>query len=279
MSAVERMAKILHFSDSFAISSDGRAGGIALFWHSNSCKLDIISSTAQCIHARCDINLVPQIISFVYVRPYTQWKDLFWTNLVEFSHTPWTVIGDFNDYAAFDDSRSVHSGSVDSLNRIMLFRRRWAACELIDAGMSGCRFTWFRRVGGRIVNQAKLDRVLWNTAALTQNSHAKYRPLRFEAAWLTHPTFEPLFASAWAKGRGFLPQAIRAVTTAVSVWKSEVFGNIHKQKSLLLARIRGIQCNDAYGSSAFLQQLEVCLQAEYHQILVQQELLWCRNPD
>ncbi|KAJ8774656.1 hypothetical protein K2173_017102 [Erythroxylum novogranatense] len=156
MSAVERMAKILHFSDSFAISSDGRAGGIALFWHSNSCKLDIISSTAQCIHARCDINLVPQIISFVYVRPYTQWKDLFWTNLVEFSHTRG--------------------------------RRRWAACELIDAGMSGCRFTWFRR----------------------------YRPLRFEAAWLTHPTFEPLFASAWAKGRGFLPQAIRAVTTADS---------------------------------------------------------------
>ncbi|OMO80853.1 Cytochrome P450 [Corchorus capsularis] len=59
------------------------------------------------------------------------------------------------------------------VNTIMKFRGRWDACDLLDAGSSGCRFTWIKRVGGRIILQEKLDRVLWNVAALSKNPFAK----------------------------------------------------------------------------------------------------------
>ncbi|OMO87284.1 reverse transcriptase [Corchorus capsularis] len=283
--------------------AEGMAGGIALVWNSNSCQLDIIGSTTQCIHVSCDMNKVSQVVSFVYVRPTCQWKDQFWAEMIEFSQSissPWNVVGDFNDFAAFDERWSIQTGSGDSFNKITKFRERWETCNLIDAGTSGCRFTWIRRVGGRVVLQEKLDRLLWNAVALTCNSNAKVlvlpclcsdhhplfvdflgthhksknRPIRFEAAWLVHSEFDDMFSLAWEKGEGSLPKAIDEVVKAVTVWKSEVFGNIHKKKRLLLARIRGIQCCNEYGISDFLQKLEVQLRGEYQQILLQEELLW-----
>ncbi|OMO58581.1 hypothetical protein COLO4_34521 [Corchorus olitorius] len=44
-----------------------------------------------------------------------------------------------------------------------------------------------------------------------------------------------------------------------------------------MARIRGIQQSADYGSSEFLHNIELCLQQDYHQILLQEEVLWLQK--
>lgn len=60
---------------------------------------------------------------------------------------PWTVAGDFNDFASLEE----RSGWVD---------------HLMDISCSGSKFTWVRRQHGRITLQERLDRVLFNLEAL-----------------------------------------------------------------------------------------------------------------
>ncbi|OMP07162.1 hypothetical protein COLO4_07574 [Corchorus olitorius] len=57
------------------------------------------------------------------------------------------------------------------------------------------------------------------------------RPFRFEAAWLLHPEFKHLFASAWNKGEGNLLMAVENVNSEIRVWKEEVFGEYFQAKA------------------------------------------------
>lgn len=150
------------------------------------------------------------------------------------------------------------------INRIVNFRDCWSSCNLLDVGTSGCRFTWVRKAGERLIWQEKLDRVLWNSQALLMNPNAKAivlphlcfdhhpilldtdyvqfgsmgnRPSRFEAAWLSHSEFKSMFSLAWGKGNGRLTKAIKEVTKGVQVRKRDMFGSIQRNKRILWARI------------------------------------------
>ncbi|OMO91892.1 hypothetical protein COLO4_18036 [Corchorus olitorius] len=88
---------------------------------------------------------------------------------------------------------------------------------------------------------------------------------------IVQETLEAITDTPWNKGEENLSLAIAEVTKNVLVWKNEVFGSIFKKKRILVARIRGIQQSPDYGHSAFLQELEFCLQQEYHEVLRQEE--------
>ncbi|OMO84846.1 reverse transcriptase [Corchorus capsularis] len=246
---VKRVAKYLRFSDYFEVPTEGMAGGIVLFWNAATTDLTVHSFSTQIIHTSIVYKGVQHMVSFAYVRPQTQFKDIFWRDLKDFSvsiSSSWIVLGDFNDFASLKERWGGKDDVGFLINRVLKFRNRWNDCNLLDAGSSGSKFTWRRRVGGRVVLQEKLDRVLWNLVALTELTNAKimnlpclcsdYHPIlldfnciqkaplenrlvRFEAAWLTHPEFSQVFAAAWSRGEGSLSRAIAEVTKDVQAWK------------------------------------------------------------
>ncbi|OMO72173.1 Endonuclease/exonuclease/phosphatase [Corchorus capsularis] len=251
--SVERVGRFLKFSSLMEVPADGFAGGLALYWKAERVNLSIIGYMEQCIHTEVEVDSVKQLFSFAYVRPNGSWKDRFWRELRVFSNSvsiPWSVIGDFNDFAAANEKWGGNNSS-DVFRRIVKFRERWDSCSLID-----------------------LDSSDTDCVPLAPKEN---RPFRFEAAWLVHPEFKHLFATAWNKGAGSLISAIEQVSTEVRVWKEEVFGNIYKRKRILVVRIRGIQQSPDYGRSSFLQELELCLQQEFHDVLRQEEVLWLQK--
>ncbi|GKU95851.1 hypothetical protein SLEP1_g9158 [Rubroshorea leprosula] len=60
------------------------------------------------------------------------------------------------------------------------------------------------------------------------NRNAK--PMRFEAAWLTHENFGTVFSEAWSAHSLSLPDAISSVRETCIQWNRDVFGDIFKKK-------------------------------------------------
>ncbi|KAL7171208.1 hypothetical protein ACSBR2_035953 [Camellia fascicularis] len=105
-------------------------------------------------------------------------------------------------------------------------------------------------------------------------SNPQNRPVRFEAAWLCHPTFPEVVQLSWLNKDFKLLEAINNFTQNVKTWNREVFGNIFKRKRNLLARIEGIQKNQAQVFSHNLHILEKDLLKQFNSTFFQEEILW-----
>ena len=124
-----------------------------------------IRSTSQAIHTLVGVDGRDVILSCLYVQPHFNMKELFWTGmevLAKKNTLPWVVIGDFNDIASIDEK---WSGAQFCLSKARLFVERVDAFSLFDMGATGVRFTWFRKVHGKVTIRERLDRVLVNTPA------------------------------------------------------------------------------------------------------------------
>ncbi|GKU87265.1 hypothetical protein SLEP1_g1695 [Rubroshorea leprosula] len=210
-------------------------------------------------------------------------------------------MGDFNDIASAGEA-SPRAGS--RFVRAQRFRDRLAQCGLHSKESLGCAFTWVRKINGRVSLREKLDRALFNLSALEAYPEAKIinrprlcsdhhpvmlcvdtsspanrnaKPMRFEAAWLTHENFGTVFSEAWSAHSLSLPDAISSVRETCIQWNRDVFGDIFKKKRHLQARLAGIQNSQYYAISHFLQNLEVELLDEYHRALHAEELFWCQK--
>lgn len=101
------------------------------------------------------------------------------------------------------------------------------------------------------------------------------RPFRFEHMWLLHDGFSELVKECW-KGDLDFKEALESFTNDVKVWNKNVFGNVHKEKKRLMARIDGIQKKMANSNHPLyhLQDLERKLQNELDDLLKKEEVLW-----
>lgn len=119
----------------------------------------------QFIHTEIVENQSSWLLTGVYVRPHCSLKTNFWNELFQMSQNvdlAWVVLGDFNDIASLDEK----SGGTRFLtNRARSFVDRFEACNLLDMGSGGSKFTWVRREHGRVVLRERLDRVLANSEA------------------------------------------------------------------------------------------------------------------
>lgn len=68
--------------------------------------------------------------------------------------------------------------------------------------------------------------------------------------------------------------ATNSFTAFIKKWGNDHFGNIFREKKLLLARINGIQKSPYLSSSSFLQSLEKDLITNYNNILKLEEDYW-----
>ena len=91
----------LGFDKNYQIPSAGFAGGLWLFWQSNSVQIDILCSTNQSIHCSLMQGAQQLLLSFVYARPNPRLKAMLWRDLENFAvattqgnTVPWFILGD-----------------------------------------------------------------------------------------------------------------------------------------------------------------------------------------
>ncbi|GLT56367.1 hypothetical protein SLA2020_294110 [Shorea laevis] len=292
------------FDRDHQVFSQGMAGGIWLFWRSSVVCLDVLHSSSQLIHCVVSQQQVTCLFTFVYVQPPVTQKDIFWCQLREIASQiteNWVVMGDFNDILTVDEASP---RAIRGFARTQRFRDRVSSCGLHSTDSLGCKFTWVRKQHGRVLLRERLDRALFNLLALESFAGAKVinlpricsdhhplllcldsppllrkasKPLRFEAAWLTHDDFGQVFTNAWAAHGSSIVNAINSVQERCLQWNKEVFGDLFRRKRHLKGRLAGIQNSIHYPSSRFLQNLEYELLTEYHRVLHLEELFWCQK--
>ncbi|GKU90588.1 hypothetical protein SLEP1_g4569 [Rubroshorea leprosula] len=173
----------------------------------------------------------------------------------------WIVMGDMNDVLSVEEvSPTPNCG----FSRAQVFRDRLDGCGLFSKEALGCHFTWTKKRNGRRVMRERLDRAVLNLSAMEEFSTAKLinlprlcsdhhpillniqpnsavrrprGPPQFEAVWLTREDFGAVFENAWKSHNVSLAQAIEETSKACFAWGKESFGDIFKQKRLLVARL------------------------------------------
>ncbi|GLU14824.1 hypothetical protein SLE2022_313710 [Rubroshorea leprosula] len=93
------------FNGQFKVPAEGFASGLWLFWKSPSSNLSVIYFTSQAIHCTMQHKAESFFLTFGYIRPHDSFKDMFWTQLRDWSarhEGAWVVMGDFNDIASMD---------------------------------------------------------------------------------------------------------------------------------------------------------------------------------
>jgi hypothetical protein len=155
----------LGYTGSYAVSCEGRSGGLALFWKlpysvslrgANSHVIDVTVSSSD--------NTDVWRATFVYGEPRRELRHVFWDMLCRLRREwdgPWLCCGDFNEVLLQDE----HYGSTDrSVAQMELFRDCLDACNLVDLGYSGPKFTWSNRQDAQCNIRVRLDRGVANGA-------------------------------------------------------------------------------------------------------------------
>lgn len=99
------------------------------------------------------------------------------------------------------------------------------------------------------------------------------RGFMFQAAWLCHHNFSDMVDRKWNQNEDTLYNTCKLAST-LKQWNKLTFGNIHKRKSRILARLEGIQKCLGLGCTNGLIKLERKLRMDLKDTLMQEELLW-----
>ena len=130
------------------------------------------------------------------------------------------MIGDFNDIIHHSEQR----GGNFNHNRAATMMKVMDVCNLMEVDRIGGIFTWRRPCAGNCLVYRKLDRAMADVSWCMAFSeayievlckfHSDYNPLllrcgippqrhrhtlRFESAWITHPSYLNLVKDAWKK--------------------------------------------------------------------------------
>ena len=97
---VESLAGSIGFTNSFAVSSSGRSGGLGIFWN-EEIKLEVLGYSEYHIDVSVEQMVETKTrITFVYGEAQTSERYKTWDMLhgiAGTSNEPWVVIGDFNE--------------------------------------------------------------------------------------------------------------------------------------------------------------------------------------
>lgn len=209
---------------------------------------------------------------------------------------PVIVGGDFNTIVRVDE----RTGGNGRLSPDSLSFGNWInEMLLIDMGFKGNQFTWKRGKEERFFVAKRLDRILccaqsrlkWQEATvmhlpfLSSDHSAMYlqlgpkarldarRPFRFEAAWLSHPSFKELLLASWDPNLD-TRNALGKLSVVLRMWNKEVFGDVNRRKEALVKEIKEVQEILEHTRTDMLIQREAELLKEFDVVLEQEELIW-----
>ncbi|KAL6567778.1 hypothetical protein OROGR_001446 [Orobanche gracilis] len=290
----------LGFTAQFVEEARGFSGGIWVLKHSSSTvNIRFRSQHRQAISFELWRDNFSWVCTAVYASPNPTLRENFWDHLIALRNNimvHWMLIGDFNEVLYPAEIRGgdfVHA-------RADRFMRTMEDCRLMDLGLIGSNFTWFRKQNGRIILSKRLDRAMgdvdWRLAfpdafveTLTRmhSDHCpiflrcgtsawnqSQRPFRFLAAWVDHPVYKDVVDNAWREVQEDISIKLERVRHDSLNFNKEVFGNIHRRKRRVEARLKGVQKELDKKISSDIIQHEAALQKELRNIPNQENLFW-----
>ncbi|XP_071914102.1 uncharacterized protein [Coffea arabica] len=161
---MRKVQRRIGFENSHLVDSDGKAGGLALFWN-NEVKIDQIRNKEWYISARvkdketnCHWWFVGVYASIDSNVRKEQWKVLE-DRMKEWGEA-WIITGDFNDLRSNEEKwggRDRTAGSFREFNRFI------TANNMLDLGYHGVPWTWNNSWEGDGEVKERLDRCLCST--------------------------------------------------------------------------------------------------------------------
>ncbi|KAL5842737.1 hypothetical protein ACOSQ3_013340 [Xanthoceras sorbifolium] len=159
---MERIRVKLGFVGKLVVNSEGRSGGLCLFWSKNT-VVDLLSFSRFHIDVKISsvCNKTWRFSGF-YGHPDPSQRHHAWTMLRRLHgmyQLPWLVAGDFNEILEESEKQG---GVIRALILMSNFRGALDSCGLEDLGFSEPRFTWSNRRDGDNLILERLDRCVGN---------------------------------------------------------------------------------------------------------------------
>ncbi|KAF5451994.1 hypothetical protein F2P56_027039 [Juglans regia] len=145
---MEKLKFRIGFTNCMAVSSEGRSGGLALYWNNNS-QLEILNFSKHHIHALVtnkegdDREGVSWYLTGIYGHPEASRRLETWNmikSLAVTSDRGWLMMGDFNEILSNYEKRG---GRIRQECQMRDFRQFLDECEMMDLGFNGNQFTWW----------------------------------------------------------------------------------------------------------------------------------------
>ncbi|KAJ1270996.1 hypothetical protein BS78_06G095000 [Paspalum vaginatum] len=298
-SKVRKFMRSLGFSGCFAVSSEGRSGGLALFWvqectvslkHYSPNIMDVIIGSEASHIWRA---------SFVYGEPRTELRHNFWVLLCFVRSQwsgPWLCAEDFNEVLSSDEH---FSRGERGEQQMRFFRECLEDCELTDLGFSGPKYTWSNRHEGNDNVKVRLDRAVANghftqlfdesyleniiTATsdyyailVTINGKLCHKEknffdstFKYEAMWARAADYNDFVEKKWTEGFDDLGR----MPTSLKQWNTRTFGSVRKEIKKLeqrLAMLRSSSATPAFSPEERKIEQKLCDLFECEEILARQ---------
>lgn len=284
------------------VEAVGMSGGIWVLWQS-SVHIDVTWTHPQFILLTFeDAHKGNHNIAIVYGSPSRTLRQKLWKDLGNSKGSvnyPWIALGDFNFVTSKEEVSNANSYS-DQRSKSF---NDWINDEgLIDHGYTGPRFTWTRGNNTNSFRGARLDRGLCSVDWLNSfpDSNITHLPafssdhspimlqitlqdakrgmgrFHFQAAWIAHEDFKQVVERSWKKGLS-LNENIAMTKEVLTTWNKDTFGNIHRNKRRLEARLEGIQRAIGVRRTISLIKLEAKLKKNLEDVLYFEELMWYQN--
>ncbi|GAU51239.1 hypothetical protein TSUD_129860 [Trifolium subterraneum] len=242
------------YRDFVATTVEGYAGGILVAWMKEYITIDVCIKNFQYIHLRVKYpNGEWWFFTPIYASPIETKRNNLWNDLKALAssiYEPWLVAGDFNDIASADEKGG---GVTASRRKCNIFKERIDACNLIDMGAMGPKFTWRGPIfhGGQRIFE-RLDLALCNdqwrlkfpdgfVKVLTRLDYSDHHPIlisslhvphsvaerqfRFESAWLLEDKYNNMLQQSWIKD-GAIISNLHTVMTNIKVWKLQTMDQV-----------------------------------------------------
>ena len=138
---LKKIASSLGFSEHLTVITQGKLGGIYLFW-SSCIYVEVLEFNSVTIAISIRDNVCNWFLVGFYGPLYYRKRTKAWTNLFGLLQSlkgPWLCFGDFNTVAEDNEKLGGHSGSSSTSNylRSLIFD-----LDAVDFGFSGAKFTW-----------------------------------------------------------------------------------------------------------------------------------------
>ncbi|CAL9001792.1 unnamed protein product [Prunus brigantina] len=240
------VAKSLGFSHYHIVDPIGFFGGVWLLWNGNSVSLHVVAHSSQTITALVIMDAKRWLLTVVYASPCSNVKTSLWKyfdGLAAVCNLPWLLLGDFNDIVCGEEK--LGGNFIEWIDRN----------HLIDLGFSGANFTWCNKRGEEDIIWKRLDRGLCNIdwRFLFSEAHlshlprvnsdhcpimvkffsnhlpaTKSMPFRFQAMWLSHPSFSEFLSSLWNSGTGHAFQKSASLIWPLQCWNKQYFPQLER---------------------------------------------------
>lgn len=254
----------LGFEKCMAVPSNGKSGGLALWWK-EGVEFSVSSLSLYHIYGIFRIKGTGESWRFtgVYGEAKTDQRHFTWkvmTTLAGQCDLPWLCCGDWNEVTRQEEDLSA---TLRPEGQMKLFRDCLRECKLEDVHFVGFPLTWNNKKPGTRNVKARLDRVHANPSFLNRYSKTRVEHVwmlrsdhyallveiaeeervrkemepsrfQFEAMWLRDQTYMPAVKSAWEEclavnPHASLDQKLKMLTERIGLWSFANFGSIKKE--------------------------------------------------